>query len=122
MRRWQLAVLAALNALFGVLLAVSTNFATSRLPTFLEEHPAWSWMLVAVFGVATIGCAVPLARGHKSADPQHTSGSVRVGGIHVGRDLSIRGEGNAVVGGDHHPPSTRSLGSLIRLGRRRQSF
>jgi hypothetical protein len=122
MRRWQLAVLAALNTLFGVLLAVTINFATSRLPPFLAEHPAWSWMMVAIFGVATIGCAVPLARGEQPADPQQTSGSVQVGGVHVGRDLIIRGKGNTVVGGDHDPSSMRSLGSLTHLRRRRKHF
>jgi hypothetical protein len=122
MRRWQLAILAALNALAGVLLAVAVNFATNRLPPFLEEHPAWSWTLVAILGLATVGCAVLLARGDQPAGPQPTSGSVRVGGVHVGRDLTIRGEGNTVTGGDQHPPSAGSLGPPLRLSRRRQRF
>jgi membrane protein implicated in regulation of membrane protease activity len=94
-----LAILSAVNALIAVLLAIAVNVATSAVPDVLRQHPGWAWMLVVVLAIASIACAVAAVRVQDASD-QSPSPQYRVGGLHVGEDLKIRGRGHDVVGGN----------------------
>jgi hypothetical protein len=106
MRRWALRTLAATSALVAVLLAIAVNAATATLPGFLDHHPGRAWTLVAVLGVTSIGCAVLALRPGEPSEQGGTSSEVRVGGMHAGRDLTIDGDHNVVVGGDYASHTT----------------
>jgi hypothetical protein len=99
-RRPMLGILAATNALVAALLAIAVNAATSTLPKFLNQHPGRAWTLVGVLTVAAIACAVAAVRATQPDTAQAPDG-VRSKGVHAAGDLSIRGQGHTVVGGDH---------------------
>jgi hypothetical protein len=103
MRRWVLRVLAAASALVAVLLAVAVNAATTTLPGFLQHHPARAWILVAVLGALSVGCAVLVVRASESAQQPGAAAKVQVGGVHAGHDLTIEGNHNVVTGGYYRP-------------------
>jgi hypothetical protein len=99
-RRPLLGILAGINALLAALLAIAVNAATSRLPTFLDQHPGRAWALVALLTVGAIACAVASVQADLSDKVQPPAG-VRNAGVHVGGDLNIGGQGHTVVGRDH---------------------
>jgi hypothetical protein len=101
MRRWQLGLLAAANAIVATLLGVLSNVAAQDLPPAVAQHPAVVWTAVGIFTVAAIGCAMLLLLGNHPSDGDHQRSARRSeNGVHIGRDLRIRGEGNSVAGGD----------------------
>jgi membrane protein implicated in regulation of membrane protease activity len=112
MARWPLGVLAGANAALAVLLAIAINAATSVLPRVLTDAPLRAWLLVAVFAVGSVGCAVLLVRTGRSdsttGDTGRGSGQGRVGGVHVGGNLKVAGSGNVITGGDHVSIATPS--------------
>jgi hypothetical protein len=111
-------VLAGVNAALAVLLAVAINAATSTLPRVLSDRPVWAWLLVALFAVGSVGCAVLLVRADRhqpaTGGASRGSGQRRVGGVHIGGGLKVRGDSNAITGGDHvsittpQPPASSS--------------
>jgi hypothetical protein len=119
MRRWALQSLAAISTLVAVLLAVAVNAATATLPSFLEDHPGRAWTLVAVLGLVSIGCAVLAVRADEPRDEDGPAGGMRVGGVNAGRDLSLRGQGHTVVGGDQVTPPPRPDSPTARKRQRR---
>ena len=104
--RRSLAALAAVNAALAVLLAIATNAVANALPRVLSEEPWRAWLLVGVFAIASVGCAVLLVRvdrsHHTIRDREPESGQRLVAGVHVGGDVNVRGSGNSITGGDHN--------------------
>lgn len=106
-----LVVLAGANALVAALLAIAVNAATSTVPQFLDQHPGRTWTLVGLLTAVAIACAVVAARTGQPTAQEQVPGEGRIGGVHAGGDLTIRGQGHTVVGGDHAsvpPPSEQT--------------
>jgi hypothetical protein len=96
----RLIVLGVLNAFLAVLLAAAVNYATDQLPDMLVRHRDWAWGLVAVFGIASSVCAVFLLTAQGSASHKIEQASSQSNGIHVGRDLRVRGHRILLAGRD----------------------
>ena len=98
-RRSILGILAAVNALVAVALAIAVNVATHTLPRFLDQHPGRAWALVGMLTVVTIVCAIAAVRVGQ-ADGTQIPSDVQVKGIHAGGDLKVHGQRHSIVGGD----------------------
>jgi hypothetical protein len=121
MRRWQLGLLAAANALIAVLLGVLSNVAAQVLPKTFVQNPRLVWAAVGVFTLTAIGCATPLALGrHSSGGTRQLSKPPSQNGVHVGRDLRIRGDRNTVAGGDISNVDGPQKGSTSARSERRR--
>jgi hypothetical protein len=121
MRRWQLGLLAAANAIVATLLGVFSDVAAEDLPPAVARHPVLVWTAVGIFTLAAIGCAVPLLLGNGPSDGEHQqSARPSKSGVHIGRDLQIRGQGNTIAGGDITNVDLPGRRSAFRPSKRRR--
>jgi fatty acid desaturase len=120
MRRWQLGLLAAVNAVVATLLGLLSSVAAQDLPPVVVRHPVLVWTAVGIFTFAAIGCAILLLLGDHPSDGDHQrSARQSENGVRIGRDLQIRGQGNTVAGGDINNVDLPRGQSAFRPSKRR---